>query len=411
MKKFSFIIPFIAGLAICITACNKLDKVDSSKKLYLPKPPVVISSQTNNCPSSTITLTVSAEGATGYIWRINDVVIDSNNSDTITFEKSDAYFPDIRVVSVAGTNASGIGLFSDVTASFSPCSTPEKPTIIGRANMCPTPFARLTAQSKYATSYKWFKNGVEIPNATGATYNTSENAVYTVVGVNALGESPEESNAFNLVCKDCDLAFYLWGTWTTTGVFWIGGSGQATFSSRIVAVNDTLFRLDRFNGSNFSIYFMRDSDGDYYMPINYLLAVNVGLSTVNGIQVMCDARQRFRAQITGSIVRPVEGNVYLEVSSDRTAFRFPQEFETNLGTVTNPEFGVFAVPAGGSENAYSGLVYNGTGLRELIFRIPGTSSGSFDDADEISQITWIKSSKTSVIKCAPIEQTSTPTEI
>lgn len=399
MKTLIFNILKIAAIALIIgtTACNKPDEPKGAK-LYLPKQ-AVLSSETSDCATTSITLQVAAEGATEYVWRVNGEE-SSNRTEILTVEKSDMYFPDEKVISVAGKNASGTGMFKDITISFAPCAMPTKAEIKGKTNFCPTPFAWLTAKCEYATSYKWFKNGVEIPDQTAILLRANEDAAYTVIGVNEFGESVLESDPVLVSLNNCDEAFYLWGAWNVTGIGWWGTSAGVprNFGTQILPVNDTLFKTRGWNTlpSMWSVYFMRDEDGDYYMPMSYLCGVSGGE----------DGRQRIRVTVGSTNVIVTEGRIYFDISEDNTLFRFPQEIPTENGIGINPCFTIYALPGGSEFNAATTRAFTNADISNPLFRVPGTI-GSFNEAparklaNAPQNVRWIKSKKQSVVKTIP----------
>ena len=110
MKKLINLTILTAVLALVLAACNK--PIDpTGTQAYLPKPAAIVNVMQSD---STMTLTASAEGATGYIWRrVGGIGIPTTTNTFVV--ANDGYFPDTVRIAVAGTNAVGTGNYGEIT--------------------------------------------------------------------------------------------------------------------------------------------------------------------------------------------------------------------------------------------------------------------------------------------------------
>lgn len=360
MKKIIHIITMVAALSVLLAGCNKPEKPEGDLAT-LPKPAVITSTEvTNACPTTTITLTTASEGATGFQWYQGTAALADETKASLVLT-NDGYFPDVRTISVLGTNASGTGRASEaITVTFEPCSAPEKSEIEGKGNVCPTPFARLTAKCKYAVSYKWFKDGVEIDGDTAITYDAEETGVYTVKGVNKLGEGTE-SEPLNIEITSC-VPLDIEGIWESTGGTnpisqdYLGASVEwvdTIIKDTAAASGDSTFWMTNFRDEGMRILIYKDKDEQYYIPSGVVLYPNIGGAGVHGGQVFGGIVTT--GEDAGGLIR-YTGNIYLEVASDNKSFKLPALPDHPTYGPLSPVLGYGAF--NGTTGAYMGSFYD-----------------------------------------------------
>jgi gliding motility-associated-like protein len=154
-----------------------------------PKPTVTASGATDLCPGGTVVLTSTA--ATTYQWFKDGVAIIGATARTYT--------------------ARVLGIYSVSTTNANACPGPASDGIvIGNAPVPPTPVItatkfgfcigdNATLSSNAATGNQWFRDGVAISGATGATLNVSTAGNYTVVVTNSSGCISAGSNPISIV--------------------------------------------------------------------------------------------------------------------------------------------------------------------------------------------------------------------
>jgi hypothetical protein len=166
--------------AAAFTACGD-DKLSADK---VPGKPVVTGESANACPSATVVLTASSNGAQSYIWYRNTFAIPNATEPTYSATSSGTYY-------AVGVSAAGEGEKSDgkeVVVNLN--CPPPTPTLAGfSSNLCPALTVRLTATAENVESYEWYKGATVIEGATSAFYDARESGSYFVAAVNAYGKS------------------------------------------------------------------------------------------------------------------------------------------------------------------------------------------------------------------------------
>ncbi|MCL2416757.1 MAG: carboxypeptidase regulatory-like domain-containing protein [Bacteroidales bacterium] len=174
---------------------------------HCPAPPeravIEPSEDSNTCPSSSVTLTASAVGATSFQWYRNNVRISGATNATHMATATGGY-------RVAGINAHGEGERSDerhITISDCP-PVPARATISASpsntTNICLPNSVILTATSTRANYIDWYKNNVRIAETIpNAPLTVTESGTYFAIGRNISGRStqPSLSRVVNFV--DC----------------------------------------------------------------------------------------------------------------------------------------------------------------------------------------------------------------
>ncbi|MCL2303449.1 MAG: carboxypeptidase regulatory-like domain-containing protein [Lentimicrobiaceae bacterium] len=157
------------------------------------------SNATNNCPSTIVTLTASATHATSYKWYKGSDLL-SETSSTLIVTENGIYY-------AKGINISGESTLQSLPkeVTINPC-LPSRATISALPsngiNSCPSTTVTLTASSTNATSYKWYKENTVL-NETSNTLSANESGTYYVRGVNASGESAQQSLPKYVTINSC----------------------------------------------------------------------------------------------------------------------------------------------------------------------------------------------------------------
>lgn len=126
-------------------------------------------------------------GATSYLWNIppGTTITAGSGTNAITLDYSDVATS--GTVSVMGTSSCGNGVGSELYVTVNPI--PETPVIDS---------SDFVLTSSAPEGNQWYKDGTEIPGATGQQYTVTEEGCYlTVVTLN--GCSSEESNEICIV--------------------------------------------------------------------------------------------------------------------------------------------------------------------------------------------------------------------
>ncbi|MCM1301858.1 MAG: carboxypeptidase-like regulatory domain-containing protein [Alistipes senegalensis] len=165
------------------------------KSITKPQKAVISGNNKNLAPFEEVTLSATSNGATYFKWYKDGKSTGSINN-TLRVTSSGSY-------SVEGCNAKGTGERSEAfLVTIIPC--PATPTISADklTNSCPETSVKLTAYSKNATSYEWYR-GKQLLNETSAVCFASESGTYFVYGVNEAGKS-NQSNFKNVVITSCN---------------------------------------------------------------------------------------------------------------------------------------------------------------------------------------------------------------
>jgi hypothetical protein len=387
MKKIIFnIATIVATLIIILVACNKPDKPFGEQALL---PEIVVVSgpepitvdgrrfRTNTTGDSTVVLTAISEGATLFDWRNRGAIIRDDDPTAVKFGGiseglrlvATGYFPDVRVITVAGANKSGTGRFSARdTVEFRPWRTPDKPVIDSVVNnVCPTYYTMLYARARLAESFRWYRDGVPILvdeygdtaiDVTTRRHRSVNTGVYTVRGINHLGEGPM-SDPVDAEWEQCIVLQIAEHTYTVTGYDWmfrrtppdpnslvrwenqvIEPLTDGTIVSRSVFLAKNWYPqgharwVDNFilpPNTSFTITIHRDFDGDYYIPYG----VNVGIPGIFQTWIHLHANNRDTSSFFRFNTPSPNFRLYLEVAYDEDGtpefFRIPRVITISVG--------------------------------------------------------------------------------
>jgi hypothetical protein len=179
-------------LAVVFISCNQ-NKEEST----LPGKAVVTGEAANSCPSISVTLSASAEGALSYIWYRNGNAISAATGPTYDAVSSGTY-------QAAGVNKAGAGEKSESKAvTVTTNCPPSVPVISGTAaNVCPSQTVRLTATATNAESYVWYKDNTVLSGATNTSYEASAAGAYSVEAHNSYGSS-SRSDVHTVTIIEC----------------------------------------------------------------------------------------------------------------------------------------------------------------------------------------------------------------
>ncbi|WP_429384982.1 PKD domain-containing protein [Mucilaginibacter sp. UYCu711] len=159
---------------------------------YLPTKPV-ITGQSYVCSGTTIVLDAATQYVTTYQWYNNGVPIPSANSSNISVTAAGNY----TVIATDDCGNSPISNTFTVTLN----AVPSTPVITGPLTVCQGSTITLDGTIATATSYQWYKDGTGILGANSATLSVSGTGSYTVMAINACGNSPV-STGFTVTLTD-----------------------------------------------------------------------------------------------------------------------------------------------------------------------------------------------------------------
>lgn len=150
----------------------------------LPAAAGVISGTASLCPGQASGVTYSVPviaNASGYNWTLpaGASIVSGANTNAIS-----VLFGTVAAsgtISVQGTNACGMGTASSFTVTILPA--PQVPVIVvnGNDTACSPGGVNLSFTPQNGVSYKWRKNGIDIPGATGTSLVALSGGSYDVV--------------------------------------------------------------------------------------------------------------------------------------------------------------------------------------------------------------------------------------
>lgn len=139
-------------------------------------PTLSAGSPTTFCAGSSVTLTASAAGATGFLWFNNDTVINGQTSQTFMTDSSGSYT--VLVSNSYGCTASSAPVNVTVYPQLQPLSTAV--TAATSTTFCQGGSVVLTTNAVGVTTYQWFLNGVALTGGTTAAWTATDPGTYTV---------------------------------------------------------------------------------------------------------------------------------------------------------------------------------------------------------------------------------------
>jgi len=167
---------------IIVGTC-RVKSSNSATITVTPLPTGSVSPTTGSlCTSSSVTIT--ATGGTSYRWYKNNVLISGATSSTYNATEPGVYTADIisGTCSTKSTNSATITQ-NGPSGSISPST----------AVLCGGNPQTLTATG--GGTYKWYRDGQLIPNATAATYSATQPGTYSVIITNGACTGPASNEA------------------------------------------------------------------------------------------------------------------------------------------------------------------------------------------------------------------------
>jgi len=236
MKK----VLILLSVVVLFMACNE----DNVPTINPPEQATVSGATVNVCPDYTIVLTATAAYATSFQWVKNGVLLDGKTGSTLVATEAGTY-------RVFGVNEHGQGSLSvEKTISFVRCAPPKAVISGSPVNICPEHSVTLTVTARGATLFQWKKNGEVIQLDTITTLTVFESGVFSVSGINEIGEG-EFSDNFEVIISECvPLIDLLAGIWDATGVIWFENRVVTNNHSLLIEkTSETTIRIINFDGS------------------------------------------------------------------------------------------------------------------------------------------------------------------
>jgi hypothetical protein len=173
------------GPGTCIESIT--DLTDHPAGLVPDPPAVTVSaSEPEVCPGTEVIFTATASGGTisamTYIWDVAGTTI-TTASNTYSQILSAA---DEGTYTVYVTNANGCtSMVAAGTITITIQKSIGQATISGASsNTCPASVVMLTATASNATTFTWYRNGLEVSSGTSTQYIAASTGSYTVQGMN-----------------------------------------------------------------------------------------------------------------------------------------------------------------------------------------------------------------------------------
>jgi len=314
MKKITFkVIATLMALSLIMVSCREEPfDINNPDRPWVPLQAQIDGPTGPIIGTQEVLFTASSQYAETYVWHRNGVVLTDETSNTLRVTAT-GFFPDVVGISVSGENPSGIGEVSDTnTIMFTPWEAPQGPNaphapfIQGESNVCPDPYALLTAHIWQATDFFWYLDGVLIEGENARTLRVElvfcEDAdtlmggtgtgIYTVRGSNDFDGNTHHSEMSPPVFIQwtrCDLTDFS-GIWTGIGsAFFDAVTMPPSFRQEISRIGPATFAFENFGGflgsETGAFHFSIDMDGDPYVTsgrnvignvYQWLVAVEVG---------------------------------------------------------------------------------------------------------------------------------------
>ncbi len=177
--------------SLIFTSSNNCVAYDTVRVTVLPSqttPTITASGGLNFCEGDSVILNTNANNT--IQWLRNGVVIPNANSQSIVVKTSGLYT--IRSSAIGFCDAISTATTVNVFAK------PAKPIISNNTNDSLCVGSSSILQSTFTGTAKWYRNGIEILNATGSTFTATQSGAYTIKVTNASNCSAE-SDTFKLV--------------------------------------------------------------------------------------------------------------------------------------------------------------------------------------------------------------------
>jgi hypothetical protein len=168
-----------------------------------PNPVISATGSTTNCGGS-VTLTANSGSGWNYWWRKNGVTIAGANSSSYTATSNGTYSVEVGTTNNCYAVSNTITVLVAIPAAVITAS--------GSTTFCSGGSVNLTATASTGQSYQWKLNGVNITNATAATYNAAAAGSYTCFITNSCG-----SVTSNAIAVTVNSVPAIPGTITATG--------------------------------------------------------------------------------------------------------------------------------------------------------------------------------------------------
>jgi len=247
-------------IGVSSLGCNSLvsDSVQIKVNPTPIKPTITSKGSTTFCNGKSDTLTASSKGASSFQWYKNGIVI-SGATDSIYVATDSGYY---KVIGVSSLSCNSL-VSDSIQINVNP--TPIKPTITskGSTTFCSGKSDTLTASSKGASSFQWYKNGIVISGATDSVYVATDSGYYKVIGVSSLSCNSSVSDSVQIKINPTPIKPTITSKGSTT--FCSGKSDTLTASSKGASSFQWYKNGAVISGSTDSIYVATDSG--YYKVI------------------------------------------------------------------------------------------------------------------------------------------------
>lgn len=160
--------------------CTTMVTAPVSANITGPIAQITPQGSTTICSGNNVVLDATTGGASGYQWYLNSVAIGGATASTYAATLAGSYY--VRVSSPGCGFVNSTPVTVTVNATPSPTITPSGPT-----SFCTGGSVTLTTNNTGGASYKWKKNGANIPGAVTASYTTTSSGNYKVVKTNSFG--------------------------------------------------------------------------------------------------------------------------------------------------------------------------------------------------------------------------------
>jgi gliding motility-associated-like protein len=167
----------VSGTGVLPNEPNNAKEVTVTVYPAAAKPTISVAGSTTLCPGGSVIL--SASIATTYTWYKDGVVIAGANKQSYTAST-------LGIYSVVTTNANGCPSAPSDGIVIGSAPVPSTPVILAdKLTFCLGDAATLTSSS--ATGNQWFKDGVAITGANGASLRVTGVGSYTVISTTSNG--------------------------------------------------------------------------------------------------------------------------------------------------------------------------------------------------------------------------------
>lgn len=203
---------------------------------------VISSDGTESDDPIELTIATIARAAT-YKWYKDGVEVQNTESRTYTATTSGLY-------KVAGVNSKGEGGASPerrITINSLVPGNAGDITVTGGILVSEDPILLRVNAIARATTYKWYKDGVEVQNNNERSYTATASGAYKVAGVNSAGEGAASSEV-NLSIEIIPISVDdMVGTWTSSGILVCNNHGWGNPHEVVITkVNDTTIEMSKF---------------------------------------------------------------------------------------------------------------------------------------------------------------------